>query len=101
MAISEERLNRKKYQYVFPLHSLGYCLDACGLKGLDEVDLLVTDFIRLKRWLRSRQDYNCSEFDYLKLKLDVPLNKIVQISHHMAHAASTYYTCGKDDTAIL
>jgi carbamoyltransferase len=101
VAISEERLIRKKYPFSFPLYSVEYCMDHFGIKSLSEVDLLVGDFIRTKRWNRSGPGYSCSEFDYLKQKLDFDSRKIVQISHHMAHAASTFYTSGFDEAAIL
>lgn len=101
VAISEERLIRKKYPFTFPLYSLEYCMEHFGIKSLSEVDLMVGDFIRAKRWNRSGPGYSCSEFDYLKLKLDFDPKNIVQISHHMAHAASVFYTSSFDDSAIL
>ena len=101
VAISEERLIRKKHPYTFPVHSLGYCMEAFGLTGLEEIDLVVGDFFRIKRWHRSGPAHICTEFDYLKTKLDVPPHKIVQISHHMAHAASAFHTSGFDEAAIL
>ena len=101
IAISEERLIRKKHPYTFPLHSLRYCMEAFGLESLEEIDLLVADFIRIKRWQRSGPAYHCTEFDYLQSKLAMPAEKIVQISHHMAHAASTFYTSGFEEAAIL
>lgn len=101
VAISEERLVRKKYPYTFPVHSLNYCMEHYGLDSLDQVDLLVTDYIRIKRWFNSGPAYNISEYDYLKIKLDIDPAKIVTISHHMAHAAAVYYTSGFDDAAVL
>ncbi len=101
VAISEERLIRRKHPYTFPLHSLSYCMEAFGLESLDQIDLLVGDFIRVKRWHRSGPAYHCTEFDYLQRKLDVPAHKIVQISHHMAHAASAFYASGFDEAAVL
>ena len=76
-------------------------MDHYGLADLSAVDLLVTDFIRLKRWFNSGPAYNASEFDYLKLKLDIDPRRIVVISHHMAHAASAFYPSGFDEAAIL
>lgn len=101
VAISEERLIRKKYPYTFPVHSVGYCLAHFGLASLDDIDLLMTDYIREKRWFFSGPAYRITDFDYLKLKFDIPPEKIVTISHHMAHAASAFYTSGFDRAAIL
>lgn len=101
VAISEERLIRKKYPYTFPIHSVGYCMDYFGLKNLKEIDLFVSDYIRIKRWFNSGPAYNISEYDYLKIKFGIDPRKIRIITHHMAHAASTYYASGFNKAAIL
>tara|TARA_B100000035_G_scaffold312043_1_gene322715 strand:+ start:2580 stop:4820 length:2241 start_codon:yes stop_codon:yes gene_type:complete len=101
VAISEERLIRKKHPYTFPLHSIKYCMDYFNIKSLDEVDLVVSDIIREPVWHRSGPSYNVKEFDYLKKILDLSEDKIVQINHHLAHAASVYYTSGFKNSAIL
>lgn len=100
VAISEERLIRKKYNYDFPLHSIQYCLDKYNIK-LSDIDFLVSDIIREPRWIRSGPSYNVKEFDYLKLKFKIDKKKIIQISHHLAHAASVYYTSGFKKSSIL
>lgn len=85
-AVEEERLTREK-------HSLGprskgfqcidYCLECCGLT-INDVDYIFTNDISQN------------------LKLDSFINaKIHYVNHHLAHAASAYYTCGKYDSAIL
>jgi carbamoyltransferase len=101
IAISEERLIRKKYPYSFPIHSIAYCMEHYGLDKLSQIDLIVTDYIRLKRWFSSGPAYNVSEFDYLKIKLDYDPKKIILIDHHLAHAASVFYTSGFDESSIL
>lgn len=101
VAISEERLIRKKFPYSFPVHSLGYCMDHYGLDSLEQIDLMVVDNIRVERWFRSGPAYNCSDFDYLKMKFKFPLDRIEVIDHHLAHAASTFYASNFDDAAIL
>lgn len=100
VAISEERLIRKKYNYDFPLHSIQYCLDYYNIE-IKNIDFLVSDIIREPTWIRSGPSYNLKEFDYLKLKFKIKKKKIIQISHHLAHAASTYYTSGFKKSAIL
>ena len=101
VAISEERLLRKKYPYTFPIHSINYCMERFNIKSLDNIDLLVSDIIREPVWNRSGPSYNVTEFDYIKSKLKISEKKIIQINHHLAHAASAYYTSGFDDSAIL
>jgi carbamoyltransferase len=101
VAISEERLIRKKYSYTFPLHSIKYCMDHFKIKALDDIDLLVSDIIREPKWHRSSPSFNVKEFDYIKKKLNYSEKKIVQIGHHLAHASSVYYTSGFKNSAIL
>jgi carbamoyltransferase len=100
VAISEERLSRKKYSYSFPTLSIKYCLDYFRLDNLSKINLIASDWIRRKQWLRSGPSYNYQEFDYLKEKLKFN-GKIIQIDHHLAHAASCYYTSGFSKSAIL
>ena len=40
-------------------------------------------------------------FDYIKEKLKYNKDKIIQIDHHLAHAASVYYTSDFKDSSIL
>ena len=101
VAISEERLIREKHPYTFPLHSIKYCMDHFNLKSFNEINLIVSDIIREPVWHRSGPSYNVKEFDYLKSILKFPEKKIVQINHHLAHAASVYYTSGFKNSAIL
>ncbi len=101
IAIEEERLIRKKYPYVFPVHSIGYCMDHFGLTSLDQIDILMTDYIQVRRWFNSGLSYRIGEYDYLKLKFAIDPKKIRTIRHHEAHAAAAYYTSGFNDAAVL
>jgi len=101
VSISEERLIRKKHPYTFPLHSIKYCMEHFNLNSFDEIDLMVSDIIRESVWHRSGPSFNVKEFDYLKSILKFPEKKIIQINHHLAHAASVYYTSGFKNSAIL
>jgi len=38
IAISQERLDRKKYSMAFPKESIDYCLSAAGIKSIDEIE---------------------------------------------------------------
>lgn len=101
VCISEERLIRKKHPYTFPINSIKYCLDYFGLKDLKKIDFLISDWIKIKKWHRSGPSYNYSEFDYFKEKLKFNEKKIIQIDHHLAHAASVFYTSKFKESAIL
>ena len=101
VCISEERLIRKKYPYTFPIHSINYCMEYFKIKNINRINLIVSDWIKVKRWHRSGPSYNYSMFDYLKEKFKFNKKKIIQIDHHLAHAASVYYTSNYKDSAIL
>ena len=101
ISISEERLIRKKHSYVFPIHSIKYCMDYFKIRSLKKIDLLISDIIKEHTWERSGPAYSVSEFDYIKSILKFPKRKIIQINHHLAHAASVYYTSGFKNSAIL
>ena len=101
IAISEERLIRKKYPYTFPIHSILYCMKYFKIKKFNRIDLIVSDWIRIKRWLRSGPSYNYQEYDYIKENLKFDKKKILQIDHHLAHAASTYYPSNFKSSSIL
>ena len=76
-------------------------MDYFKIKSLKKIDLLVSDIIREPKWERSGPSYNVKEFDYIKSILKFPKKKIIQINHHLAHAASVYYTSGFKNSAIL
>jgi len=101
IAISEERLSRKKNNYDFPLLSIKYCMDYFNLKKLSQINFIITDWIREKKWLRSGPGYPWSEFDIFKEYINFDKKKIFIIDHHLAHAASTYYTSKFKKSSIL
>jgi carbamoyltransferase len=101
VCISEERLIRKKHPYTFPINSIKYCLDYFGLKDLKKINYIISDWIKIKKWHRSGPSYNYSEFDYFKEKFKFDIKKIIQIDHHLAHAASVFYTSKFQESSIL
>jgi len=101
IAISEERLSRKKHSYDFPLLSIKYCMDHFNIKKLSHIDCIVTDWIRMERWERSGPGYSWSPFDIYKEYLLFDKKKIFIINHHLAHAASVYYTSKFKESSIL
>jgi len=96
--ISEERLDRVKDSRNYPERAINACLHEFGLRSLDEVDLVVLDYICNQDWRK----------DHFKTpgKQDTALHRLapgktVVINHHLAHACSTYYSSGFDSAAIL
>ena len=52
--ISEERLDRVKDSRSYPIHAIKACLKEFGLKQIDQVDLVMLDYISNMDW---RKDY--------------------------------------------
>jgi carbamoyltransferase len=96
--ISEERLDRIKDSRNFPRLSIKACLKEFKLDSLNQVDLVVIDYIRNKDW---RMDYFKTPC-VLSSELDLlPSSKIHVMNHHLAHAAATFYSSGFEKSAVL
>jgi carbamoyltransferase len=106
VAIEEERLDRIKHSEGFlvqghferltktlPMKAVTYCLDTVGI-GIDDLDLVVGN--------RPLGDGSVR-----RIVRELPIrdkNKVHELplpSHHLAHAAITYYTSTFEDAAIL
>ena len=94
VGIMEERLSRVKRDMPFntdiPLLSINYCLDALNLT-YDDVDVYC---------------YNTAEMEDLVEEqfttyLAQPLNKLLFVPHHVAHAYSTFFASGFDEAAVI
>lgn len=84
-AVEEERLSREKNargSASAQLRCIDYCLDG---GRLDDVDLIVTNDI----------------FSEEVLKHHMELWRYFKINHHLSHAASSYFTSGWDEAAIM
>ena len=94
VGIMEERLSRVKRDKPFntdiPLLSINYCLDALNLT-YDDVDIYC---------------YNTAEMEDLVEEqftqyLAQPLDKLLFVPHHVAHAYSTFFASGFDEAAVI
>lgn len=94
VAISQERLDRKKYSGKFPKESVNYCLSAAGLSNMDEVDMVAVE---------QMDEATVPLIDLLEQH--GWWNKISQkttfVNHHDAHAASAFFCSPFDDAAVL
>lgn len=85
-AIEEERLSREKHARGIRsklFKGIEYCLH--GLTSIDDLDIIITNNI-------------C---DIGPIKEKHYIHNIVTINHHLAHAASSYYSSGFDDAAFV
>lgn len=96
--ISEERLDRVKDSRNFPARSIDACLREFGLRTLDQVDLVVLDYIRDKDWRHDHFLRPCATIPALQA---LPIEKIHVMNHHLAHAAAAFYSSGFASSAVL
>ena len=126
-AVQEERFTREKHTAEFPVNAIKYCLEYSGLE-IDELDAIVfydkpllkferlietyyafapkgiASFIKaIPVWLREKLFLKKMIFDGLKEvgKYQKRKVKLLFTEHHLSHAASTFYTSGYQNAAIL
>jgi carbamoyltransferase len=109
-AINKERITRKKHDTGFYQKVVNYCLAAEGI-SLNDVDLVVRNCYVLPvedLELRMVSQYVPEVMDdeeRIQAKSD-PLylsksNKVVTVSHHLAHAYSAFAACPFDDGVVM
>ena len=120
-AIEEERLLRVKHWAGFPSKSIDYCLKRNGL-NLSDIDLIAinTDPAHA-RWQKASYVFSGkASWGLVKEKLltrqrrqsieqhlecsfpnQAFLGKVVNVEHHLAHLASTYYASGFDQALAV
>jgi carbamoyltransferase len=111
-AAAEERFNRQKHSARFPACAVNYCLREAGLI-LDDIDLMVHSFDyepyrRAYLLDTTSQELYREVFSRAALRSLVerdfptfPTERIQHVSHHLAHAASAYYTSGWDECLVI
>lgn len=111
-AVAEERLNRKKHSGAFPINAIQYCLSAAGIT-LDDVDEIAhgfdyspyaaayaVDHIAKQRF----REVFSREALLALVRRDLPgfpLERVYQVNHHLAHAASAYLTSGWEECLVV
>jgi carbamoyltransferase len=109
---AEERFSRKKHTGDFPIGAIQYCLDQAGLK-IGDIDEIAHGFdyspyraaFMLDKTSAKQYDEVFSREKLLaEVKQHLPTfspDKVSQVNHHLAHAASAYYTSGWDECLIV
>jgi carbamoyltransferase len=109
-AIAKERITRRKHATGFHKEAVDYCLEAEGI-AFDDVDLVVRNcYILPVEEMEQRLAYQdmpafLSEDERAQAATD-PLyltrsDKVVTISHHLAHAYSAFATCPFEEGALM
>jgi len=94
IAVNEERLSRDKYHRGVPELSVKKVLEISD-KGRDDIEkIAVAGIYRKKKRLQTLEDK-------LKEILGPIKDKIITVEHHLAHAASAYFTGGKEKSIVL
>src|SRR6266849_9233516 len=111
-AVAEERISRRKHTGAFPRGAIAYCLAEAGL-GIEDIDELAHGFDYapyrsvygvdpVSRDLY-REVYSRNALLALVAR-DVPgfpAERVHHVGHHLAHAASAYYTSGWDERLVV
>jgi len=107
-AAAEERFTGIKQTGAFPVHAIDYCLAEFGMR-IDEIDALVHAFDYSPYEKVWRMDTSSSEMYDTVLSRAALLKEVRRhfpdfaelrvhhVNHHLAHAASAYYTSGWDE----
>lgn len=101
-AIEEERFNREKHTYNFPINSINYCLKKANATFSDIKYICHGfNFSELKSWFEvtpfSKDNYNQilspeTQISLFKQNFAINVdNQFIPVRHHTAHAASSYY----------
>ncbi len=111
-AAAEERFSRKKHTGNFPINAIRHCLSQSGLK-INEIDEIAHGFdylpykaifsldpisARQYQQVYSRQALIESLQKHLP---EFPRERVKHVDHHLAHAASAYYTSGWDECLVM
>jgi carbamoyltransferase len=123
--VAEERFTRIKHYCGLPFQSVRYCLDAAGI-GSDEIDVVAIaskyqrpdinhlfDFPRAKmqresnqrkalNWIREMRGYAQPHPPlYLRPFPLKPSVEVLNVQHHLAHAAGAYHTSGSNEKQLI
>jgi carbamoyltransferase len=111
-AAAEERFNRRKHSGAFPIGAINYCLAEAGVT-IDEIDELAHgfDYSPYQKFYSldpiNEQHYRevLSKEALLALaRRDLgrfSAERIHRVNHHLAHAASAYFTSGWDECLVV
>ena len=111
-AAAEERFSRKKHTGDFPRSAIHYCLSAAGIKpgDIDEIahsfdytpyqSMYLMDPVSAEQY--NRVYSRAAMIEQLNRALPgFPVHRFHQVNHHIAHAASAYFTSGWEECLVV
>jgi carbamoyltransferase len=111
-AAAEERFARNKQCEDFPACAISFCLEHAGL-SISDIDEIAHSFdYSSYREIFSLDPLGQELYDSVLSKdalleqlspffPDFPVERVNQVAHHLAHAASAYFTSGWDERLVL
>ncbi len=111
-AAEQERFSGKKHTGDFPIDAIHFCLDQAGV-SIDEIDEIAHGFDYAPyRELYAGDEVSTELYEEVfsreallrQVRRDLPgfpLDRVHQVGHHLAHAASAAYTSGWDECLIV
>jgi carbamoyltransferase len=125
-AAQEERFTRRKHDPSFPMHAIGYCLEATGarLSDIDHVAFYDKPFLKFERLLETYIALAPAGFRSFQIAIPLWLKeklfqksllrnklkefdeafdgaKLLFTEHHLSHAASAFYPSPFDKAVVL
>jgi carbamoyltransferase len=97
-SLSEERCNRVKDSRAFPALSTQACMEELGVASMDEIDLIVLDYIVAPDWRNDFFRTRCETETYLA---GVDQDRIHVMNHHLAHASIAFHSSPFRSAAVL
>jgi carbamoyltransferase len=111
-AAAEERFNREKHSAKFPASAIRYCLEETGL-AIEDIDAIVHcfDYAPYRSFysldpVTAKQYAEVYSREALLSSLrrhfpSFPPERLRHVNHHLAHAASAYFTSGWDECLVI
>ena len=111
-AAAEERFNRQKHSAKFPARAIRFCLSQAGL-SLQDVDEIAHGFdyapyrkIYAIDATTARLYWGAFSREALLAQVErdlpgFPEERVHHVNHHLAHAASAYFTSGWDECLVI
>jgi carbamoyltransferase len=111
-AAAEERFDRRKHSAHFPALAIQYCLQRAGLSigDIDEIahafnyapyeKLYSSDPLTAQLYQQVYSKHALMELIHRDLG-DIAEDRVHQVDHHLAHAASAYYTSGWAECLVV
>ena len=110
--VAEERMSRKKHTGDFPVGAIHACLEQAGVE-LDEVDAVVHAFDYApyralysldpvsKELYSDVLSHEAFAAQVSRALPGYPGDRVGHVDHHLAHAASAYFTSGWDECLVV